>query len=596
MQSVGTKMVEIERWTCYPLPMAKRGGAVHLATTHRHYKGQTYTTHLLRRSYRQDGKVKSETLANLSHLPPHALDALRRSLAGEQLFTPSDLLAENSQPFGHIAAVLTQCRQLGLPQLLDRTHSRQRDLVLGMIAQRVLEPASKLATTRLWRNSALAQELGLQGATEDELYAALDWLYEQQPKIEQRLAKRHLPEGGVVLYDLTSSYVEGSHCPLAAIGYSRDRKSGKAQIEYALTTDAEGRPVAIEAFAGNTGDPATVTSAVDRLRHRFELDRVVLVGDRGMLTSARVEALRKLPGVAWVSSLRAPQIAALVHSGSLQLSIFDERNLAEISDPAFPGERLVVCKNPLLAQERARKREALLEATEAKLEPVLRQVAKGRLVGESQIALRVGKVLEHYKMAKHFQLEIGERQLKVTRDQDKIAQEAALDGFYVVRTSVPQAELDAPGVVRSYKQLAHVEYAFRSLKSFDLQVRPLHHYSETRVRAHLLLCMLAYYVRWHLERAWKELLFRDPQPPLDADPVAPRRRSSEALRKASHHQLDDGTEVHSWRTLLRHLAGFSRVQISIGSGEDRACFTRFTTPTPLQARAFALAGVNLRAL
>lgn len=567
---------------------------MHIATTRRQYKGRVYESHLLRRSYRENGKVKSETLANLSHLSPQSLAVLRRSLAGEHLFGTSELAVESSLPYGHVAAVLAQCRQLGVPALLDRSPSRQRDLVLGMIAQRVVEPASKLATTRLWRSSTLAQDLHLADATEDELYAALDWLFERQEKIEQRLAKRHLAEGGMVLYDLSSSYLEGSHCPLAKIGYSRDRKTGKPQIEYGVIGDAEGRPVGIEVFPGNTGDPSTVVTAVERLKNRYQLQRVVLVGDRGMLTSARIRALQEVPGVAWVSSLRAPQIRALVNSGSLQLSLFDQQGLAEIADPAFPGERLVVCKNPLLAEERSRKREDLLQATEAGVTRLVDQVAQGRVSGIARIALRLGRILDHHKVAKHFDHEITDHQLVVRRKQQQIDQEAALDGIYVIRTSVPAEEMDAVGVVRAYKNLAHLEYGFRTLKSFDLQIRPVHHYTEQRVRAHAFLCMLSLYVRWHLERAWAELLFRDQQPPLNEDPVAPKQRSAGALRKVSRHQLEDGSQVHSWRTLMRALSEFSRVVVTVGEGDSRVTFTKLTNPTPLHARAFSLAGVNPR--
>jgi hypothetical protein len=568
--------------------VARRGAAVHVSTTRRHYKGKVYETHLLRRSYRENGKVRNETLGNLSHLPGPVIDLIKRSLAGEHFLSSAELEIERSLPHGHVQAVLSMMRKLNLPGLLDATRSRDRDLVLAMIAARVLKPASKLATTRLWGESTLASELSVENADEDELYRALDWLLRRQDKIERRLARRHLKEGGLLLYDLSSSYLEGRHCQLAKLGYSRDGKRGSLQIEYGLITDAEGRPVAVEVFEGNTADPRTVTAAVDKLKERFKLVELVQVGDRGMLTSARLEALAKVPGAAWISALRGPAIRALVDSGSLQLSLFDERNLAEISDPAYPGERLVVCKNPLLAAERARKREDLLQATEAKLELILAQVAGGKLRGAAQIGLKLGKVLDRHKVAKHFQVEVNEDSLQITRKSAQIEAEAALDGIYVLRTTVAPERLNAAQVVRSYKRLVKVERAFRSLKSIDLQIRPVHHYSDDRVRAHVLLYMLAYYVRWHLEQAWAPLLFRDQEPPLAGDPVSPAQRSSEALRKASTQQLtDDGSPVHSWSTLLAALATLTRNRMRPQSAQE-ANFELLARPTPLQARALAL--------
>lgn len=570
--------------------MAKRGRAVHVVTTRRHYKDRVYETHLLRRSYREGSQVKNETVGNLSHLPPDLIDLIKRRLANpDQRFLPSaDLELRRSLPHGHVLATLTMMRKLGLPALLEAAASRQRELVLAMVVARVVEPASKLATTRLWQESTLASEVGVEDADEDQLYAALDWLLKRQEKIEKRLASRHLKEGGLVLYDLSSSYVTGRHLKLAQIGYSLDGKRGSMQIEFGLITDAEGRPVAVEVFAGNTGDPSTVASQVEKLKQRFKLGELVLVGDRGMLTSARLESLDKVPGVAWISALRGPAIRALVDSGSIQLTIFDERNLAEISDPAFPGERLVVCKNPLLAAERARKREDLLQATEAKLQPLVERVAAGKLSGAAEIGVKVGKLIDHYKMAKHFQVYISDKELKVSRKEDEIAAEAALDGIYVLRTSVGSERLAADGVVRSYKLLVKVERAFRSFKSIDLQVRPIHHYSDDRVRAHILLCMLAYYVRWHLEQAWAPLLFKDEAPPLPDDPVPPARRSASALRKASTQQLSDGSPVHSWRTLLAALKTLTRNRVLPRGAPEAAAFELLATSTPLQARALSL--------
>lgn len=570
--------------------MPRRGSAVHVATTRRHYKGKVYETHLLRRSYREEGKVKNETVGNLSHLPADLIELVKRRLSHpEQRWLPAqDLELQRSLPHGHVQAVLAMMRKLGLAGLLEPAASRQRDLVLAMIAARVLEPASKLATTRLWQESTLASELGVEDADVDELYRSLDWLLARQAKIEKRLAGRHLREGGLVLYDLSSSYLEGRHCQLARIGYSRDGKRGTLQIEYGLITDDRGRPVAVEVFEGNTADPATVAGQVDKLKQNFKLGELVLVGDRGMLTSARIEALQKVPGLGWISALRGPQIRALVDSGSLQLSLFDERNLAEIQDPAFPGERLVVCRNSRLAEERKRKREDLLQATEAKLAPIVEQVLGGRLRGADKVGIRVGKVIDRHKVGKHFKVEISNDSLTVSRRQDEIAAEAALDGIYVLRTSLSSERLDQDGVVRSYKLLVKVERAFRSFKSIDLQVRPLHHYADDRVRAHLLLCMLAYYVRWHLEQAWSELLFKDEEPPLSDDPVASARRSAGALNKAQTQQFADGSPVHSWRTLLASLRTLTRNRVLPKGAPDAAAFELLATPTALQARALRL--------
>jgi hypothetical protein len=568
----------------------QRGGAVHVATTRRHYRGKTYETVLLRRSFREEGKVKNETVGNLSHLPPDLIELIKRRLSDpEQRFVPaSDLELKRSLAHGHCLAVQQMMRKLGLPGLLDSSPSRDRDLAMAMIAARVLDPASKLATTRLWQESTLASDLGVADADEDELYRAMDWLLARQSKIEKRLAGRHLEEGGLVLYDLTSSYVEGRHCNLARIGYSRDGKRGSLQIEYGLITDADGRPIAVEVFEGNTGDPATVASQVEKLKQNFKLGELVLVGDRGMLTSARIEALKQVDGLAWISCLRSPQIQALVDNGNLQLSLYDDLDLAEISDPAYPGERLVVCKNIRLAEERRRKREDLLAATELKLAPIVEAVTQGRLSGAAQIGVRVGKVIDRHKVGKHLQVDICDDRLVVTRNTTQIAAEAALDGIYVLRTPLPAERLDTVGIVRSYKLLVKVERAFRSFKSIDLQVRPVHHYSDDRVRAHILLCMLAYYVRWHLEQAWSELLFKDEAPPLAADPVAPARRSAGAQRKASTQQLADGSPVHSWRTLLVALRSLTRNRVLPKGAPDAAAFEMVATPTALQAKALAL--------
>jgi len=551
-------------------------------------KGREYTSVLLRNSYREDGKVKKQTLANLSHLPPATIDLVERSLKGEHFTSAADALEiRRSLPHGGVVAVLGTLRKLDLPRLIDRRPSRQRDLVVAMIVSRLLTPGSKLATTRRWTQSTLADVLGVADADEDELYGAMDWLLARQDRIEAGLAKRHLGVGGLVLYDLTSTWMEGRHCPLARRGYSRDGKTGTLQIEYGLVTDEGGRPVAVEVVPGDTADPATVPAVVEKLRDRFDLADVVLVGDRGMLTQARIESLRE-QGLGWISSLRAPAIRKLAKAGTLQLGLFDERGLAEITDPEFPGERLVVCRNPLLADERARTRTELLAATEASLAPIVARVRAGRLRGAGRIGITTGKVIDRYKVAKHFELDIGDDHLVVTRLDEAIAEEAALDGLYVLRTSVDAKRLESADVVRAYKRLSRVERAFRGLKAVDLAVRPIHHRTADRVRAHILLCLLAYYVQWHLERAWAPLLFRDEERPELDDPVAPAERSAGALAKAHTQRLPDGTPVHSFGTLLSELGTLTRNRVVPVGAPDEAAFEIDAIPTPLQARALSL--------
>jgi len=570
--------------------VSTRGGAVHVSTTRRHYKGKLYETHLLRRSYREDGKVKTETVGNLSHLPPELIDLVRRGLRGERFLAAGDLERCASLPHGAVVAVLGTLRRLGLEALLDPRPSRMRDLATALIVARLLAPGSKLDTARRLAQTTLGAALGVEDATEDELYAAMDWLLARQPRIEARLAARHLVPGDLVLYDLSSTWVTGRHNPLARIGYSRDGKPGTPQIEYGLLTDAAGRPVAVEVVPGNTADPATVPAMIERLRDRFGLPSAVLVGDRGMLTSARIATLRAA-SLDWVSSLRGPALASLVETGDLQLGLFDERDLAEITSPAYPGERLVVCRNPLLAAERARKRADLLGATEARLAPIVARVEAGRLAGAARIGLAVGRVVDRYKMAKHLRLEIADDRLTVTRDEAAIAAEAALDGLYVLRTSVDPERLPTPDVVRAYKRLTRVERAFRAFKGADIAIHPIRHWTEPRVRAHILLCLLAYYVQWHLERAWAPLLFRDEQPPELADPVAPAQRSAAAEHKARTGRLPDGTPAHSFRTLLAELATLTRDRVA-PAGVPEAAFEITAIPTALQARALALLGLT----
>jgi hypothetical protein len=551
-------------------------------------KGREYTSVLLRNSYREDGKVKKQTLANLSHLPAATIDVIERSLRGEHFIGAADTLEiRRSLPHGHVVAVLGTLRALDLPRLLDRRPSRQRDLVVAMICARLLAPGSKLATTRRWSQSTLAGTLGVADATEDELYGAMDWLLARQGRIEAGLAKRHLGSDGLVLYDLTSTYMEGSHCPLARYGHSRDGRPGTLQVEYGLVTDEHGRPVAVEVVPGDTADPATVPAVIEKLKGRFDLADVVLVGDRGMLTQARIEGLRA-EGLGWISSLRAPAIRKLADAGTLQLGLFDERGLAEITDPAYPGERLVVCRNPLLAAERARKRTELVSATSAKLAPIVARVEAGRLRGADRIGIAVGKVIDRYRVAKHFELDITDDHLVVTRRDEAIEAEAALDGIYVLRTSVSPQRLESQDVVRAYKRLSRVERAFRGFKAVDLQVRPIHHHTGDRVRAHIFLCLLAYYVQWHLERAWAPLLFRDEERPELDDPVAPAVRSDAALAKARTQRLPDGSPVHSFGTLLSELATLTRNRVVPVGAPDEAAFEITAIPTPLQARALSL--------
>jgi transposase len=563
---------------------------------------------LLRESYRDDGKVKSRTLANLSHLPLHQIDALRLALAGSLptagTALPDSFLIARSLPHGHVAAVLGSLRNLHLDSILDPLPSRPRDLVVAMIAARILDPASKLATARGLHsdtlNSSLGDLLHLDAADESELYQAMDWLLPRQPRIEQELAKRHLSSGGLVLYDLTSTYFEGRHCPLASLGHSRDDKSGKPQIVFGLLTNSKGCPVAVEVFQGNTGDPKTVRSQVDKLRLRFQLKDVVLVGDRGMITSARIrEDLPASHGIQWISALRANQIQKLAKDGQLQMSLFDQTDLVEIAHPSFPGERLVACFNPLLAEERARKRPDLLAATEKQLEKIKAATKRARrpLRGKQNIGVRAGKTLNRYKMGKHFLLKIEDDSFHYERKTANIEREQSLDGIYVIRTSVKPEVLSSQQVVASYKSLSSVERAFRSLKTVDLQVRPIHHRLPDRVRAHILLCTLAYYVEYHMRQLLAPILFDDDDKQQAqtsrTSVVAPATRSLSAKNKARTKFTPDGLKVHSFQTLLADLATIAKNTIQ-PTDKATAAFEMLTQPTLLQQRAFDLLGVTLK--
>ena len=550
---------------------------------------------LLRESYREDGKVKNRTVANLSHLPPEMIEMLKLVFAGKKVIPAEQAgQAVSTLPSGHVRAVLGTMKKLGIPELLGSRDSRQRSLVLGMIAERVLSPSSKLGTVRSWESSTLGVELGIKDADADELYAALDWLLAAQPRIEKKLAARHLSEGGLALYDTSNSLYEGHTCPLAQIGHDKDGRHGAAIIGYGLLTDLEGRPVAMEVYPGNVGDPATVTEQILKVRTRFGLNKVVLVGDRGMLTSARISSFKTNPGMGWVTALRTGDIRKLVNSGALQLSLFDQVNLAEIESPDIPGERLVACFNPLLADERRRKRGELLAATEKLLDAVSKEVARRTQtpMTDAEIGMKVGAILPRYKMAKHFVTQISDGAFTWFRNEESIRQEEGLDGIYVIRTSESAGQLSAADTVRTYKRLAQVEQAFRCMKGIDIRVRPIFHRTEDHVRAHFFLCMLAYYVEWHMRRALAPLLFQDEAVPADRqvrDPVAKPEASASAKAKKSRKTTADGLPVHSFHTLLGHMATMTRITMRIGDTD--ATYDQHSQPTLVQQKAFELLDV-----
>ena len=561
---------------------------------------------LLRESYREDGKVKKRTLANLTNWPRDKIEGLRRVLRDETLVSADDALeCVRSLPHGHVVEVLGSLKKLELDRLIASKRSAERDRVLALIVQRILAPGSKLSTARALApetaTSTLGEVLGISGCTEDDLYAAMDWLAQRQQALESKLAARHLQEGSLILYDITSTWFEGRMCPLARIGHSRDGKKGTLQIVIGILATKEGIPVAAEVFEGNTGDPSTVPSQVEKVRKRFGLDRIVLVGDRGMLTDARIrDDLRPREGISWISSLRSPAIRRLVEQGAIDRSLFDETDLAEVRSPDFPGERLVVCRNPLLEDERARKRDALLAATERELEKIAAATRRARrpLRGEAEIGLRVGKVINRYKVAKHFRIEISETSFTYERNEDHIEQERALDGIYVVRSDVPKQEASAEELVEAYKGLSRLERAFRCMKTIDLKVRPIFHYNEQRVRTHVFLCMLAYYVEWHMRRDLAPLLFddheREQARAARQSVVAKAQRSDAALRKASRKLTDQEESVSSFQDVLRQLGTIVRNRVRAKGQTDAGEFELTSTPTALQARALALLGVSLR--
>jgi transposase len=554
-------------------------------------RGSTPTV-LLRESYREGTRVGKRTLANLSSLSTAQIESIRAVLRGEELRPMTQCFEITaSRPHGHVQVISAAMQRLGLASLIASKPCRERDLVLAMVAARIAAPHTKLATTRWWHTTTLAEDFGVAEANEDDLYAAMDWLLARQDRVQKKLASRHLSAGSLVLYDLSSSYFEGSTCPLARLGYSRDGKKGLLQVNYGLLTDARGCPVAVSVHEGNTADSQTFMPAVQRLREDFGLERMVMVGDRGMISSKAIAELRESDGIGWITALKSVSIRALIEQGQLQLGLFDERNLLEFSSPDYPGERLVACRNEPLARLRAHKREELLAATERSLEKIRARVDSAKLCGQDEIGVRVGKVVNQYKVAKHFELEIGDAAFAFARKAQSIAAEAALDGLYIIRTSVAPAQMDAPECVRTYKSLANVERAFRSLKTIDLKVRPIHHRTADRVRAHIFLCMLAYYVEWHLREVWRELMFADAdqQAKQTRDPVAPAMRSKAALAKAALHTLDDGTPVHSFATLMAELATIVRNTCRTPqAGSNAPSFEVLTTPNSKQQRAFEL--------
>lgn len=548
--------------------------------------------YLLRESYREGARVHKRTLANLSALSDEQILAIRAVLRGEQLGPVAGRFeAIASRSHGHVQAVRVAMRRLGFESLVASRPSRQRDLVCAMVAARVLAPHTKLATTRWWHGTTLAAEFGVADATEDELYAAMDWLLGRQAGIEKKLAVRHLRAGGLVLYDLSSSYFEGHCCPLARIGHNRDGKKNKLQVNYGLVSAPGGCPVAVSVYEGNTADAQTLLPQVQRLRGDFGIDTLVIVGDRGMISHKAIAELRGLEGVGWITALKSAQIRLLLDQGNLQLGLFDQRNLVELTHPDFPGERLVACRNPQLAELRAHKRQELVQATLAELDKVRAMVERKRLRGVDQIGVRVGRVVNKYKVAKHFELTIEAQRFAFRIRDDEIAREAALDGIYIVRTPLAAAKMDAPEVVRSYKSLTDVERAFRCLKTVDLKVRPIHHRLADRVRSHIFLCMLAYYLEWHMREAWRSLLFADEDQPAKTqrDPVAPAQRSAAAEHKALTHTLTDGTAAHSFRTLLDELSSIVRNTCRAPGTESHApTFEIVTTPNANQTRALEL--------
>jgi len=549
---------------------------------------------LLRESFRKGKKIRKRTLANLSSLPMRQVEVIRRALRGEDLVAPRDRFeVVTSTHHGHADAILRTIKHLGFDQLIASTRSRERDLVVAMIAARILEPDSKLATTRWWQTTTLPADLNVADADEDDLYEAMDWLLKRQPRIERKLAARHLKEGGLVLFDLTSSYFEGVTCPLAALGKNRDGKKGKLQVNWGLLTDERGRPVAVSVFKGNTGDPKTLIPQVRKVKEDFGIKTMAMVGDRGMITQKQIDEIKGIDGVDWITAMKTGGIKKLVEGEAIQMELFDERDFFEFTHPDYPGERLVACLNAELRKLRGHKRRSLLDATIRELEKVRSMVLRGRLKGKGkdEIGVRVGKVVNKYKMAKHFVLDIRDGCFEFYIDEQKVKAEAALDGIYVIRTSLDEDRCSAADTVRRYKRLVLVEQAYRSMKTIDLKTRPIRHHTEDRVRAHIFLCTLAYYVEWHMREAWRPLLFcdEDQEAKKTRHPVAPAKRSKAALKKVHAGVLDDGSEVHSFQTLLKLLSAIVRNLCRVpGAGRDAPTFEIVTTPSKKQQRAYDL--------
>ena len=552
---------------------------------------------LLREGWREGNQTRKRTLANLSDWPKDKIESLRRLLRDEPLVSPQDLFrTQQTLPHGHVEAILSTLRKLGLDTLVSAKRCRERDLVVAMIAERLIHPCSKLATTRDWHSTTLAEELGISDATEDDLYEAMDWLLERKPRIEKKLADRHLSDDCLVLYDVSSSYYEGRTCPLAQYGHDRDGQKGLPIIVYGVITDVAGRPIAVDVYPGNTSDQKTVVDQVEKLRQSFGLSRVVLVGDRGMLTQPQIEKIQEHSGWGWITALTSVAIRQLAEKGALQLSFLDEKNLAEVSSPDYPGERLIACYNPLLKEERGRKRRDLLEATEKGFTKIAKEVMrrKKKPLKEAEIAMKVGKVMGRYKVGKHFVCTMGEGSFQWARREESIQQEAKLDGIYVLRTSESKERLSAEDTVRSYKSLSEVERAFRCLKGIDLLVRPIHHRDEHRVEAHIFLCLLAYYLEWHMRKAWAPLLFEDGELAEERkrrDPILPAKPSESAQQKKRTRKTADGFPVHSLETLMAELASRARVTYTVGSDGASPTFKQVPEPTPLQARAYELLGL-----
>ena len=578
--------------------MPRRAGPVHVARIVTRRNGREYVSHFLRRNYRDGKTVRHETLGNISHLPPRLIEVLRRGLAGEEFLSAREgMRTTRSLAHGHLEAVLGTMRRLGLETMLASRRCRERDLVVAMIAGRLIRPCSKLASMRVWKVTTLAEELGVGDATIDEVYAALDWLLKRKRRIENKLAGRHLGEGGVALYDVSSSYYEGHHCGLAQFGYSRDGKRGLPVIVYGVMTDREGRPVGVDIYKGNTGDPSTVPDAVTKLRTQFGLERVVLVGDRGLLVHTRIKTLRQYPGLGWISALRSQALQELIEEGSLTVSAFDaQHTIAEITSPQYPGERLVACFNSALAEQRRRKRDELLAVTQAELDKLVAEVARRTKtpLAAKAIALKAGRLVERSKVAKHFEFTIEEGSFRWRRNQAGIEREAQVDGIYILRTSEGAEAFSTPDIVRTYKGLAQVERVFRGLKSVDLLIRPIHHWTQDHVRAHVFLCLLSYYVQWEMKRALAPLLYVDEDAPEQRgrrDPVAPAKPSPSARRKKAEHVREDGLPVHSFATLMMELGTRCRTTYELGSGQDIQTFHQVTQLTPIQTEAFRLLGL-----